>query len=81
MQWNFDRQVRDGRPQVKACFVWQMCASVAGARIRTMKRNLEIGTVMGKTQACASSAVAWLFGPTGIPDGPLRVVQIHAWFS
>ena len=41
-----------------------------------MCRNFKLETVMGNTQACAASMVAWFFGSTCIPQISVRVKQL-----
>ena len=44
-----------------------------------MQKNLKMGTVMGKTQACAISTVAWFFGEKRVPQTASRVQQVSEW--
>ena len=46
-----------------------------------MCKNLKMGTVMGKTQACAISTVAWFFGGKRVPQTATRVEQVSEWIT
>ena len=46
------------------------------AQVNAMCQNLKMGTVMGKTQACAISTVAWFFGEKRVPQTATRVEQV-----
>ena len=51
------------------------------AQVNAMCKNLKMGTVMGKTQACAISTVAWFFGVNRVPQIATRVEQISEWIT
>ena len=51
------------------------------AQENAMCKNLKMGTVMGKTQACAISTVAWFFGAKRVPQIATRVEQIREWIT
>ena len=44
-------------------------------------RTKKMGTVMGKTQACAISTVAWFFGGKRVAQTAARVEQVSEWIS
>ena len=44
-------------------------------------KNFKMGTVMGKTQACAISTVAWFFGEKRAPQTATRVEQVSEWIT
>ena len=58
--------------------LWQ---GVSTAQVNAMCKNLTMGTVMGKTQACAISTVAWFFGEKRVPQIATRVEQISEWIT
>ena len=47
------------------------------AQVNAMCTSLKVGTVMGKTQACAISTVAWFFGEKRVPKTATRVEKIR----
>ena len=51
------------------------------AQVNAMCKNLKMGTLMGKTQACAISTVAWFFGVNRVPQLATRVLQISEWIT
>ena len=51
------------------------------AQVNAMCTNLKMGTVMGKTEACAMSTVAWFFGEKRVPQIATRVEQISEWIT
>ena len=51
------------------------------AQVNAMCKNLKMGTVMGKTRACAISIVAWFFGERRVPQIAARVEQISEWIT
>ena len=63
----------------------QICGHTAqgasNAQVDTMCRNLKLGTVLGKTQACSITTVAWFFGVKRVPQTAARVEQISEWIS
>ena len=63
----------------------QVCGHTAQgtstAQVNAMCKNLKKGTVMGKTQACAMSTVAWFFGEKRVPQTPTRVEQVSEWIT
>ena len=52
---------------------------VSTARVNAMCRNLKMGTMVGRTQACAISTVAWFFGERRVPQTAARVQQVSEW--
>ena len=52
----------------------------SNAQVDAMCRNLKLGTVFGKTQACSITTVAWFFGVKRVPQTAARVEQISEWF-
>ena len=46
-----------------------------------MCKNLNMGTVMGKTRACVISTVAWFFGERRVPQIAARVEQISEFIT
>ena len=53
----------------------------SNAQVDAMCRNLKLGTVLGKTQACPITTVAWFFGVKRVPQTAARVEQISEWIS
>ena len=53
----------------------------SNAQVDAMCRNLKLGTVLGKTQACPITTVAWFFGVKRVPQTAGRVEQISEWIS
>ena len=53
----------------------------SNAKVDAMCRNLKLGTVLGKTQACPITTVAWFFGVKRVPQTAARVEQISEWIS
>ena len=53
----------------------------SNAQVGAMCRNLKLGTVLGKTQACPITTVAWFFGVKRVPQTAARVEQISEWIS
>ena len=53
----------------------------SNAQVDAMCRNLKLGTVLGKTQACPITTVAWFFGVKRLPRTAARVEQISEWIS
>ena len=53
----------------------------SNAQVNAMCRSLKLGTVLGKTQACPISTVAWFFGAKRVPQTAARVEQISEWIS
>ena len=51
------------------------------AQVNATCKNLKMGTVMGKTQACAVSTVAWFFGERRVPQTAARVEQVSEWIT
>ena len=51
------------------------------AHVNAMCKNLKMGTVMGKTEACAISTVAWFFGEKRVPQTATRVEQVSEWIT
>ena len=51
------------------------------AQVNARCKNLRMDTVMGKTQACASSTVAWFFGEKRVPQTATRVEQVSEWMT
>ena len=51
------------------------------AQVDAMCRNLKLGTVLGKTQACPITTVAWFFGVKRVPQTAARVEQISEWIT
>ena len=51
------------------------------AQVNAMCENLKMGTVIGKTRACANSTVAWFFGEKRVPQIAARVEQISEWIT
>ena len=52
----------------------------SNAQVDAMCRNLKLGTVLGKTQACPIT-VAWFFGVKRAQQTAARVEQISEWIS
>ena len=50
-------------------------------QVNAMCKNLKMGTVMGKTHACAISTVAWFFGEKRVPQTATRVEQVSEWIT
>ena len=48
----------------------------SNAQVDAMCRNLKLGTVLGKTQACPITTVAWFFGVKRVPQTAARGEQI-----
>ena len=46
------------------------------AQVNAMCKNLKMGTVLGKTQVCAISTVAWFFDKKRVPQTATRVDQV-----
>ena len=53
----------------------------SNAQVNAMCRSLKLGAVLGKTQACPMSTVAWFFGAKRVPQTTARVEQISEWVS
>ena len=53
----------------------------SNAQVDAMCRNLNLGTVLGKTQACPITTVAWFFGVKRVPQTTARVEQISERIS
>ena len=53
----------------------------SNAQVDAMCRNLKLGTVLGKTQACPFTTVAWFFGVKRVPQTAARVEQISEWIE
>ena len=53
----------------------------SNAQVNAMCRSLRLGTVLGRTQACPISTVAWFFGAERVPQTAARVEQISEWIS
>ena len=53
----------------------------SNAQVDAMCRNLKLGTVLGKTQACPITTVAWFFGVKRVPQTAAKVEQISEWIS
>ena len=53
----------------------------SNAQVDAMCRNLKLGTVLGKTQACPVTTVARFFGVKRVPQTAARVEQISEWIS
>ena len=53
----------------------------SNAQVNAMCRNLKLGTVLGKTQACPITTVAWFFGVKRVPQIAATVEQISEWIS
>ena len=53
----------------------------SNAQVDAMCRNLKLGTVLGKTQACPITTVAWFFGVKRVPQTAARVEQISEWIT
>ena len=53
----------------------------SNAQVDAMCRNLKLGTVLGKTQACPITTVAWFFEVKRVPQTAARVEQISEWIS
>ena len=53
----------------------------SNAQVHATCRSLKLGTVLGKTQACPISTVAWFFGVKRGPQTAARVEQISEWIS
>ena len=51
------------------------------AQVNAICRNLKLGTVMGKTQACLNYTVAWFFGGKRVPQTATRVEQVSEWIT
>ena len=51
----------------------------SNAQVNAMCRNLKLGMVLGKTQACPITTVAWFFGAKCVPQTAARVEQISEW--
>ena len=51
------------------------------AEVNAMCKNLKMGTVMGKTQACAISTVAGFFGEKRVPRTAARVERVGEWIT
>ena len=51
------------------------------AQVNAMCKNLKMGTVMGKTQACAISTIAWFFCEKRVPQTATRVEQVSEWIT
>ena len=53
----------------------------SNAQVDAMCRNLKLGTVLGKTQACLITTVAWFFRVKRVSQTAARVEQISEWIS
>ena len=53
----------------------------SNAQVDAMCRNLKLGTVLGKTQACPITTVAWFVGVKRVPQTAARVEQISEWIT
>ena len=49
-------------------------------QVNAMCKNIKMGTVIGKTQACATSTAAWFFGEKRWPQTATRVEQVREWW-
>ena len=50
-------------------------------QVNAMCKNLKMGTVIGKTQACAISTVARFLGEKRVPQAATRVEQVSEWIT
>ena len=65
------------------------CSSLRPHRARSVHRTgqcdvqkpQKMGTVVGRTQACPISTVAWFFGEKRVPQTATRVEQISEWIT
>ena len=48
----------------------------SNAQVDAMCRNLKLGTVLGKIQACPITTVAWFFGVKRVPQTAVRVSRL-----
>ena len=57
---------------------WHSCRTDTkrSSQVAAICTNFKLQTVMGNTQACAASMVAWFFGSTCIPQISVRVKQL-----
>ena len=51
------------------------------AQVNAMCKNFKMSMVMGETQACATSTVAWFFGEMRVPQNATRIEQVSEWIT
>ena len=51
------------------------------AQVNAMCKNLKMCTVMGKTQACANTTVAWFSVKIQVPQTAARAEQVSKWIT
>ena len=74
--------IHGSRSVVTTCAkVASLAQGASNAQVDAMCRNLKLGTVLGKTQACPITTVAWFFGVKRAPQTAARVEQISEWIS
>ena len=69
----------DGHPHVQV--YGHTAQGTSTAQVIAMCRNVKLGTVMGRTQACAVSTIAWFFGERRVPQTAARVEQVSEWVT